>query len=217
MTDIELIERAVEEEAERILAANDRIWEFAELPFHEDKSAGLLCGLLEESGFTVETGLAGIPTCFTGTFSFGSGRPVMGILGEYDALSGLSQEAAVPVKKELMEGAPGHGCGHCALGTGALAAAIAVKKYLEEFRKDGTIIYFGCPAEEGAGSKQFMARAGMFDDVDFVYTWHPSTANQVDPMHSNAIMGANFYFKGLTSHAGATPYLAEAPWTAWSL
>ena len=106
----------------------------------------------------------------------------MGILGEYDALSGLSQEAAVPVKKELMEGAPGHGCGHCALGTGALAAAIAVKKYLEEFRKDGTIIYFGCPAEEGAGSKQFMARAGMFDDVDFVYTWHPSTANQVDPM-----------------------------------
>ena len=129
MTDIELIERAVEEEAERILAANDRIWGFAELPFHEDKSAGLLCGLLEESGFTVETGLAGIPTCFTGTFSFGSGRPVMGILGEYDALSGLSQEAAVPVKKELMEGAPGHGCGHCALGTGALAAAIAVKKY----------------------------------------------------------------------------------------
>ncbi|MCQ4838159.1 hypothetical protein NE556_23735, partial [[Clostridium] symbiosum] len=75
-----------------------------------------------------------------------------------------------------------------------------VKKYLEEFRKDGTIIYFGCPAEEGAGSKQFMARAGMFDDVDFVYTWHPSTANQVDPMHSDAIMGANFYFKGLTSH-----------------
>lgn len=210
MTDIELIERAVEEEAERILAANDRIWEFAELPFHEDKSAGLLCGLLEESGFTVEMGLAGIPTCFTGTFSFGSGRPVMGILGEYDALSGLSQEAAVPVKKELMEGAPGHGCGHCALGTGALAAAIAVKKYLEEFRKDGTIIYFGCPAEEGAGSKQFMARAGMFDDVDFVYTWHPSTANQVDPMHSNAIMGANFYFKGLTSHAGATPYLGRS-------
>ena len=124
-------------------------WEFAELPFHEDKSAGLLCGLLEESGFTVETGLAGIPTCFTGTFSFGSGRPVMGILGEYDALSGLSQEAAVPVKKELMEGAPGHGCGHCALGTGALAAAIAVKKYLEEFRKDGTIIYLAALPRKG--------------------------------------------------------------------
>ena len=139
----------------------------------------------------------------------------MGILGEYDALSGLSQEVAVPVKKELMEGAPGHGRGHCALGTGALAA-IAVKKYLEEFRKDGTIIYFGCLPRK-AGSKQFMARAGMFDDVDFVYTWHPSTANQVDPMHSKCNYGSQLYFKGLTSHAERLPIWAEAPWTAWSL
>ncbi len=210
MTDIEYIEKTVEEEKERILEANDRIWKFAELPFQENRSAELLCSLLKESGFSVETGLAGIPTCFTGTFSFGTGKPVVGILGEYDALSGLSQEAGVPVKKEEEEGAPGHGCGHCALGTGSLAAVIAVKKYLEEFKKDGTVIYFGCPAEEGAGSKQFMARAGMFDDVDFVYTWHPATANQVDPMHSNAIMGANFYFRGLSSHAGATPYLGRS-------
>lgn len=210
MKDIELIERIVRQEAERILEANDRIWEFAELPFREEKSARLLCELLKHYGFTVESGLAGIPTCFTGTFTFGSGKPVMGILGEFDALSGLSQVAAAPVKRERDPGAPGHGCGHNALGAGSLAAAVAVKRYLEETGRDGTIIYFGCPAEEGAGSKQFMARAGLFDHVDFVYTWHPSTVNQVEPMHSNAIMGANFYFKGLSSHAGATPYLGRS-------
>ena len=109
-----------------------------------------------------------------------------------------------------MEGAPGHGCGHCARGTGALAAALAVREYLIANKKDGTIIYFGCPAEEGAGSKQFMARAGMFDDVDFVYSWHPATKNAVECNHSNAIMGANFYFKGVASHAGATPYLGRS-------
>ena len=210
MTDIEYIEKTVEEERNRILEANDKIWKFAELPFQENRSAELLCSLLKESGFSVETGLAGIPTCFTGTFSFGTGKPVVGILGEYDALSGLSQEAGVPVKKEEEEGAPGHGCGHCALGTGALAATLAVKEYLIANKKDGTIIYFGCPAEEGAGSKQFMARAGMFDDVDFVYSWHPATKNAVECNHSNAIMGANFYFKGVASHAGATPYLGRS-------
>lgn len=210
MKDIEFIEKTVGEESERILAASDRIWELAELPFHEEKSAKLLCELLKEYGFTVDTGLAGIPTCFTGTFSYGLGKPVMGILGEYDALPGLSQIAGAPVKEERKEGAPGHGCGHNALGAGSLAAAVAVKRYLEATGKDGTIIYFGCPAEEGAGAKQFMARAGMFENVDFVYTWHPATVNQVDPMHSNAIMGANFYFKGLSSHAGAAPYLGRS-------
>ena len=168
MKDLEFIEKVIADVESRILEANDKIWEYAELAFKEYQSSALLCQLLEEEGFTVKTGLAGIPTCFTGSFSVGSGKPVMGILGEYDALSSLSQEAGVAVKKERIEGAPGHGCGHSALGTGSLAAAFAVKRYLETNQKDGTIIYFGCPAEEGAGSKQFMARAGLFDDVDFV-------------------------------------------------
>ena len=210
MTDLKFIEAAVDAQAERILDANDRIWEYAEPPFKEMQSSALLGRLLKEAGFTVETGLAGIPTCFTGTFVFGTGKPVMGILGEYDALPGLSQEAALPVKKEREAGGFGHGCGHCVLGAASLAAAIAVKNYLEEFKKDGTIIYFGCPAEEGAGSKQFMTRAGLFDNVDFVYTWHPSTVNRVDPSSSNAIMGADFSFRGITAHAGSSPHLGRS-------
>ena len=208
--DLEFLTRVIDEKSAKILDANDKIWEYAELAFHETKSAALLKSILKEEGFALTEGDAGIPTCFTGTFSYGTGKPVMGILGEYDALSSLSQKAADPHKEPLKEGAPGHGCGHCALGTGALAAALAVKEYLIANKKDGTIIYFGCPAEEGAGSKQFMARAGMFDDVDFVYSWHPATKNAVECNHSNAIMGANFYFKGVASHAGATPYLGRS-------
>ena len=210
MKDLEFLEQVINEKAAMILDANDKIWEYAELAFHETKSAALLCDILEKEGFTLTTGDAGIPTCFTATFSYGSGKPVMGILGEYDALSSLSQKAAATTKEPLIEGAPGHGCGHCALGTGSLAAALAVKEYLVANKKDGTIIYFGCPAEEGAGSKQFMARAGMFDNVDFIYTWHPATQNAVDCSHNNAIMGANFEFKGDSAHAGGCPYLGRS-------
>lgn len=210
MKDLEFIEKVIDKKAAEILDANDKIWKYAELAFHETKSADLLCRLLEEEGFTVKTGEAGIPTCFTGTFSYGTGKPVMGILGEYDALSSLSQKAALPEKDPDAPGAPGHGCGHCALGTGSLAAAFAVKEYLVENKKDGTIIYFGCPAEEGAGSKQFMARAGLFDNVDFVYTWHPATKNAVEANHSNAIMGANFIFTGVSAHAGGCPHLGRS-------
>lgn len=210
MKDLEFLERVIDEKAEKILKANDKIWEYAELAFHETKSAALLISILKEEGFAVTEGDAGIPTCFTGTFSYGTGKPVMGILGEYDALSSLSQQAATPEKLPVQPGAPGHGCGHCALGTGSLAAALAVKEYLIENKKDGTIIYFGCPAEEGAGSKQFMARAGMFDAVDFVYTWHPATKNAIDNSHNNAIMGANFEFHGIAAHAGGCPHLGRS-------
>lgn len=210
MKDLEFLERVIEEKSKKILDANDKIWEYAELAYHETKSAALLMNILKEEGFTVTSGDAGIPTCFTGTFSYGTGKPVMGVLGEYDALSSLSQKAGQTEKSPVAAGAPGHGCGHCALGTGSLAAALAVKEYLIENQKDGTIIYFGCPAEEGAGSKQFMARAGMFDNVDFIYTWHPATRNAVDPCHNNAIMGANFTFKGVSAHAGSCPYLGRS-------
>lgn len=210
MNDLEFLTHVIDEKSQKILDANDKIWEYAELAFHETKSAELLKSILKEEGFTLTEGDAGIPTCFTGRFSHGSGRPVMGILGEYDALSSLSQKAALAEKEPVSPGAPGHGCGHCALGTGSLAAALAVKEYLKEFKKDGTIIYFGCPAEEGAGSKQFMARAGMFNDVDFIYTWHPATRNEVEATHSNAIMGANFEFQGVSAHAGGCPYLGRS-------
>lgn len=210
MTDREFISKVIEDRAPQMIKANDSIWSYAELAFREFQSATLLCELLKKEGFAIEENLAGIPTCFTGIYSCGTGKPVMGILGEFDALSNLSQEAGIPVKKEINPGGGGHGCGHSALGVGSLAAAIAVKEYLQVNKKDGTIIYFGCPAEEGAGSKQFMARAGLFDEVDFVYTWHPSDVNRVENVHSNAIMGANFRFTGLSAHAGACPYLGRS-------
>ena len=137
----------------------------------------------------------------------------MGILGEYDALSSLSQKAADPHKEPLKEGAPGHGCGHCALGTGALAAALAVREYLIANKKDGTIIYFGCPAEVGAGSKQFMARAGMFDDVDFVYSWHPATKNAVECNHSNASWAQTSILRVLRPTQAQPHTSEEVPWT----
>lgn len=217
MNDLQFIEKIIDEKSAEILNANDRIWEYAELAFHEEKSAKLICQILEQEGFALTTGEAGIPTCFTGTFSYGSGKPVMGILGEYDALAALSQKPGQAVKEPVISGAPGHGCGHNCLGTGSLAAAIAVKEYLIANKKDGTIIYFGCPAEEGAGSKQFMARAGMFNDVDFVYTWHPATKNAVEATHYNAIMGANFIFKGVSSHAGGSPHLGRSALDACEL
>ena len=175
MTDLERITQSVEKRAEKICQVNDWVWEYAELAFHEFRSADTICQVLEEEGFTVERGLAGIPTCFTGTYVHGSGKPVMGIPGEFDALSSLSQQAATTTPQPVVPGGAGHGCGHCSLGAGSLAAVLAIKDYLEQTGEDGTIIYFGCPAEEGAGSKQFMARAGLFDHVDFIYTGTQAT------------------------------------------
>ena len=163
MTDREWIQQSVEKNADMLTKVSDAIWEYAELPFQETRSAALLMQRLQESGFAVKSGLAGIPTCFTGAYTAGSGGPVVGFLGEYDALSGLSQAPGQPVKAPVTPGGNGHGCGHCALGAGALGAAIALKDYLDATGKSGTVIYFGCPAEEGAGSKQFMARAGLLD------------------------------------------------------
>ncbi len=208
MNDREWLHNDICAKSECFTALNDEIHGYAELAFEEYRSASALIRVLEKEGFEVKQGLADIPTCFTGTA--GSGRPVIGILGEFDALDGLSQKAGVPVHQPVKEGAPGHGCGHCCLGTASLAAAIAVKDYFASEGLCGTVIYFGCPAEEGAGSKQFMARAGLFDDVDFVYTWHPSTTNDVSADSSTAIMGANFEFNGISAHAGGSPWLGRS-------
>lgn len=208
MTKLQFINKVIEEKQELLIELSSKIWSYAELPYAEFKSSKLLWDTLEEEGFTIEKGVANMPTAFTATY--GSGKPVVGFLGEYDALDILSQEAGNSIKCPIKEGAPGHGCGHNALGVGSLGAAIAVKEYLIENKKEGTVIYFGCPAEEGAGSKQFMAREGLFDNVDFVYTWHPATINEVQSNRSVAIMGANFEFKGLTAHAGSTPHLGRS-------
>lgn len=210
MKDLEFIEKIIREKESLILDANDKIWGYAELPYEETKSAALLCGILREEGFAGEEGVAGIPTAFVGKIVIGDGKPVVGILGEYDALWGLSQQAGCTAKAPVVSGGAGHGCGHCCLGTGALAAAIAVKEYLTAEKRNGTVIYYGCAAEEGAGAKQFMARAGLFDGVDFVYTWHPASRNEVQQNCSVAIMGANFEFFGRTAHAGGSPHLGRS-------
>jgi len=215
MTDIEFVKQAVAGNAARILRANDEIFGCAELAYEEFRSMEILAGILAEEGFDIETGIAGMPTAFTA--SAGSGRPVIALLGEYDALDGLSQAPGVPERKPLKENGPGHGCGHCALGTAALSAAVAVKKYLERTGSQGTVVFYGCPAEEGAGAKQFMARAGVFDRVDFAFTWHPSTMNEVTQDASTAIMGAVFEFTGKAAHAGGSPWLGRSALDACEL
>ena len=207
---IQTIKDLVSAKADTTVALAREIWGYAELSYEESKSAAALIAALKQEGFTIEEGIADIPTAFTATYQCGSGKPVVGFLAEYDALSGLSQKADCPVQEPVREGGAGHGCGHNLLGAGCYAAAVALKDYLIKEKKDGTVIFFGCPAEEGAGSKQFIARAGYFDNVDFAYTWHPETVNEVSSRGSVAIMGANFTFDGVAAHAGGEPHLGRS-------
>ena len=207
---IQTIKDLVSAKADTTVALAREIWGYAELSYEETKSAAALVTALKQEGFTIEEGIADIPTAFTATYQCGSGKPVVGFLAEYDALSGLSQKAGCPVQEPVREGGAGHGCGHNLLGAGCYAAAVALKDYLIKEKKDGTVIFFGCPAEEGAGSKQFIARAGYFDNVDFAYTWHPETVNEVGSRGSVAIMGANFTFDGVAAHAGGEPHLGRS-------
>ena len=176
-----------------------KIWEFAELGYQEQKSSDLLKRELRAAGFTIADNVAGIPTAFTATY--GQGKPVIGIMGEYDALPGLSQDA-VPERKALTEGAPGHGCGHNLLGSASLFAAVTLKEWMAEKKIAGTLRFYGTPAEEGGGGKVYMIRAGAFKDVDTVLSWHPSDSNGGSLRSSLAIMSAKFKFYGKASHAG---------------
>ena len=198
----------IDKKSAEILEASDQIWGCAETAFTEHQSMKVLCELLRKEGFQVEEGLAGVETAFKGTF--GSGKPVIGFLGEFDALSGLDQEAGATEKKQLHAGAPGHGCGHNLLGAGTLAAALAVKAYLEENPGKGTVILFGCPSEEKGNGKTIMARDGIFEGVDAALTWHPDTANAVWTTSSLANVSVFFNFKGVTSHAAAAPELGRS-------
>ena len=207
---IQTVKDLVASQADAAVALAKEIWNYAELSYEEVRSAAALMEALKKEGFAIEEGIAGIPTAFTATFQNGSGKPVVGFLAEYDALAGLSQKAGCPVQEAVEPGGAGHGCGHNLLGAGCYAAAVALKDYLVKENKDGTVIFFGCPAEEGAGAKQFIARAGYFDNVDFAYTWHPETINEVGSKGSVAIMGANFTFTGVAAHAGAEPHLGRS-------
>ena len=204
-----LIETAVDQKQETILSASDRIFDYAELGFHEFKSAKLLEEVLTQEGFQVETGIDGMPTAFKACY--GSGHPVIGFLAEYDALPELSQKGGctkrIPAEGENPDG---HGCGHNLLGAGTLAAALAVKEYLKESGKAGTVILFGCPSEEKGNSKTLMARDGVFDGVDVAFTWHPSTENCVVTRSTLANVSAFFRFKGVTSHAAASPEMGRS-------
>ncbi len=193
----------IDEKKEYLDSLMDSIWETPELAFKEFQSARTLKLALKSEGFLVEENLAGIETAFSGRY--GSGKPVIGILGEFDALSGLGQEAGVAEAKP--DGKPcGHGCGHNLLGVGSLGAAIAVKKYLESEKRTGTVIYFGCPGEEGGSGKAFMARDGAFDELDAALCWHPECVTEVRTQGSLANVQVLYKFDGKAAHAGAAPH-----------
>ena len=202
------IAEIIDQKSDLFTNVSDRIWEYAETRFEEFRSAELLCKTLEAEGFTVEKGVAGIETAFIG--SYGSGSPVVAILGEYDALSGLSQERGNATHQPIVAGGNGHGCGHNLLGTGSLAAAVAIRHYMEENGIQGTVRYYGCPAEEGGSGKAYMAREGLFNDADFAICWHPQTFNTLMSISSLANYQVYFKFKGKAAHAAAAPHLGRS-------
>jgi aminobenzoyl-glutamate utilization protein B len=178
------------------------IWNFAESGFKENKSSTLLQNTLRENGFTVDAGIAGMPTAFVA--SYGSGKPVIALLAEFDALPGLSQDSS-STKSPVADKINGHACGHHLFGAGSVASAIAIKTLLKEGKIKGTIKLFGSPAEEGGGGKVYLVRAGLFNDVDIALHWHPGARNAVTFSSALAYKSAKFRFHGLSAHASASP------------
>ncbi len=205
----------IEDRKEDFIKANDMIWEFAELGLEEHKSSEYLSNLLNEEEFEVKRNLAGMPTAFSA--SYGSGKPIIAILGEFDALPGLSQKASTYEKEEVVNGGNGHGCGHNTLGAGSLAASVAVKEYLKKNQISGTVRYYGCPAEENGSGKTYMVRDGIFDDVDIALSWHPMDTNNVIGIRTQACMSAYFRFKGVSAHAAVSPHLGRSALDAMEL
>lgn len=199
---------SVDKNAEKITALSDAIWDFSELSMKEYKSAAYYCDLLEQEGFRVERKLCGIPTAFSG--SFGSGKPRIGILGEFDALSGLSQCPGSTKRESLNPGGNGQGCGHNLLGAAAFGAALAVKKAIEAGLLHGTVVFYGCPGEEGCAGKTFMARDGMFRDLDAALTWHPGDTNEIKVGSSAACMQVEYSFTGVSAHAADNPHMGRS-------
>jgi aminobenzoyl-glutamate utilization protein B len=192
----------IDENDKRIIEVSDEVWEYAELGLLEHKTSELLADEIERHGFEVERGVADMPTAFVATW--GSGSPTLGVLGELDALAGISQKP-VPYRDPVVDGAPGHGCGHNIHGTGGMAGAIAVKTAMEADGITGTVKFYGCPAEETLVGKVWMVRHGLFDGVDAVLSHHPSSANTAGTGSSNAMNSVKFHFHGRTAHSAGDP------------
>lgn len=193
---------AIESKGAHYAEIAKQIWSFAEVGYQEVKSSALLSSELETAGFKVTRGVVGMPTAFTA--EFGSGKPVIGILGEFDALPGLSQEAS-PLQKAIIANAAGHGCGHNLFGVASAATAIAVKEWMTANRVQGTLRFYGTPAEEGGSGKVYMVRDGLFKDVDAVIAWHPGDVNDVSGTSSQGNITGKFRFHGVSAHAAASP------------
>lgn len=194
---------SVEKHRAELIALSDQIWSFAETALRETKSARVLADYAEKQGFKVERGVSGMPTAFVA--SYGQGRPIIGILGEYDALPGLSQKAQ-PTKEPLKPGEPGHGCGHNLFGAASLGAAVAIKELIAEGKLKGTIRFYGTPAEESVGGKVYMARDGLFNDLDVCLAWHPGDEIRADTQSTQALVDFVVEFKGKAAHAAFDPW-----------
>jgi len=186
-----------------LIELSDKIWRYAETAMREKQSSAALADYAEAQGLRLTRGVAKIPTAFIA--EFGSGRPIIGIIGEYDALPGLSQKA-IPRKEPLNEGKPGHGCGHNLFGAGSLGAAIAIKELITAGKLKGTIRYYGTPAEEDLAGKVWMAKDGLFNDLDVCLDWHPEDHNKANMQSSQAILDLNISFKGQSAHAAFDPW-----------
>lgn len=194
---------SVEKHKNELIKISDEIWGLAETAFEETKSAEILASYAEKNGFTVERGVAGMPTAFVATY--GSGSPVISVLGEFDALPGISQKAT-PTKSPLKEGAAGHGCGHNLFGAGSLGAAIAIKELIQAGKIKGTVKFLGTPSEEKFFGKIWMVNAGLWDDVDVNISWHPSAETKADVQSSLALVDFKVEFFGQAAHASADPW-----------
>lgn len=194
---------SIEGKYQALTDLSDKIWSYEEIAFEETQSAKALSDYAEANGFTVKRGVADIPTAFVA--EYGSGSPIIGILGEFDALPGLSQKT-VPTKDPLHEGAPGHGCGHNLFGVASLGAAVAIKELIEKKKLKGTIRFYGTPAEEKFFGKLWMIRAGLFDDVDVVMDWHPSAETKANVQSSLALVDFMVEFYGQAAHASGDPW-----------
>ena len=199
--------RIIDQKSQLLIDVSDKIWEYAEIAVMEYESSKLLEEVLEKEGFRVEKDVADLPTAFVATF--GSGSPVIGILAEYDALPGLSQDS-MPFKKVLQEEGNGHGCGHNLFGAGSLGAALALKEVMENHSLPGTLKLYGCPAEEDIGGKLYMARAGLFDDLDACLAWHPDYETSVDVDSGQAVDDLQIEFFGKTAHAAFDPWMGNS-------
>lgn len=194
----------IDKKAAELSALSKTIWDYAEVGLREAKSAAALASYLEKEGFSIKADVGNMPTAFVA--SFGEGKPILGFLGEYDALVGLSQKT-VPTRDEVVAGGPGHGCGHNLLGVGSIAAAVALKKEIDAGRLKGTVRFYGCPAEETLIGKVFMAKAGVFDDLDAAITWHPWVVNGVWGSQHLSMNSVRFAFHGRTAHAASAPHM----------